>query len=307
MNMSESVKQEMQKAHTWTDGGDRVLILRRIAKDGTSHGGFSEWGKPDELNITIRPKEFVDAPTCGGGLHGWAWGMGLGEGCDYSLCDDRWLVVSAKPDDVVGEVDGGDKVKCREVVKIFDGTFAGAWAMINGGRHRLIAAMAASCVDATAASGDYSKLAASGHSSKLAASGDYSNLAASGHYSKLAASGHYSKLAASGDSSNLAASGDYSNLAASGHYSKLAASGHYSKLAASGDYSNLAASGKSSIAAAIGTNGIVAAGELGCIVSTYWDSENSRYRVVVGYVGQDGIEAGVSYRLNSDHKFEPMK
>ena len=227
----EPIVTKMVEPHEWTDGGDRVLILRRINKDGTSYGGFNKWGKPDELNITVQPEKFVNQPTCGNGLHGWPWGMGLGDGSDYSVVDDRWLVIAAKPEDVVGNVGGSTalKCKCREAVKIFDGTFAGAWALINNGRHRLIQAMTR-CV-----SSDGSQLAASGYGS------------------------------------------------------------------------HLAASGKSSIAAAIGIGSIVAAGELGCIVAAYWSAAEDRYRVVVGYVGENGIEPNTNYRLNAQHQFEAVK
>jgi hypothetical protein len=138
---------------------------------------------------------------------------------------------------------------------------------------------------------------ASGDSSKLAASGDASKLAASGDASKLAASGDASKLAASGDASQLAASGDYSQLAASGYYSQLAASGDYSQLAASGYSSKLAASGKKSIAVSAAPDCTAKVGEDGCIALAWWDEANKRYRMAVGYVGEDGIEADVEYRV----------
>ena len=323
---AEAIPTPTVQPHTFTDNGDRVLILRRISKDGMSHGGFAKWGAQSELNITVQPEVWNPTRSCGNGIHGWPWGIGLGDGADYDICNDRWLVVSAKPEDVVGELEGGWKCKCREVVKIFDGTYAEAWKVINDGRHRCIQAMSkADAAAATAASGDYSQLAASGDSSQLAASGDYSKLAASGDYSKLAASGDYSKLAASGDSSKLAASGDYSKLAASGHSSQLAASGdssqlaasgHSSKLAASGDYSQLAASGDSSKLAALGKSSIVAGiadscdlavGELGCIIATYWKQTENRYRVVVGYVGENGIKPNTRYKLNDRHEFEEVK
>ena len=173
-----------------------------------------------------------------------------------------------------------------------------------------------------AASGDYSNLAASGHNSTLAASGDYSKLAASGDYSKLAASGYNSKLAASGYNSKLAASGHNSTLSASGHNStlaasgdgsKLAASGHNSTLAASGDGSKLAASGDGSILAASGKNSICMAagyastaqvGENGVIVLPYYDG--IRTRVAVGYVGENGIEPNVEYKVNNNGIFEKV-
>ena len=164
-----------------------------------------------------------------------------------------------------------------------------------------------------AASGDDSDLAASGHNSKLAASGHYSTLAASGNYSDLAASGYNSKLAASGHNSKLAASGHNSKLAASGHYSKLAASGHYSKLVASGNYSDLAASGYNSKLVASGKNSICMAagyastaqvGENGVIVLPYYDG--IRTRVAVGYVGENGIEPNVEYKVNNNGIFEKV-
>ena len=120
---------------------------------------------------------------------------------------------------------------------------------------------------------------------------------ASWYSSQLAASGDSSKLAASGDSSKLAASGDYSQLAASGYSSQLAASGYSSKLAASGYSSKLAASGDSSIAMAASTNCAATAGERGCIVLTRWVESEKRFRVSVGYVGEN-IKAGVAYRLD---------
>ena len=155
-----------------------------------------------------------------------------------------------------------------------------------------------------AASGDGSKLAASGDGSKLAASGYNSNLAASGYNSNLAASGYNSKLAASGNYSNLAASGNYSKLAASGYNSKLAASGDGSNLAAFGDGSKLAASGKNSICMAAGYVSTAQVGENGVIVLPYYDG--IRPRVAVGYVGENGIEPNVEYKVNNNGIFEKV-
>ena len=152
-----------------------------------------------------------------------------------------------------------------------------------------------------AASGNYSKLAASGYESQLAASGNGSKLAASGYGSKLAASGNGSKLAASGYESQLAASGYGSKLAASGNYSQLAASGDYSKLAASGDYSQLAASGENCVCMAASLGSTARAANGGAIALTYRDGK--RYRIAVAYVGEDGIEPNVDYRVTDDGEF----
>ena len=147
-----------------------------------------------------------------------------------------------------------------------------------------------------AASGRYSLLAASGYGSQLAASGYGSQLAASGRYSQLAASGSYSLLAASGYGSQLAASGSYSLLAASGNGNQLAASGYGSQLAASGSYSLLAASGTRSVAVAAGFGSSASAGENGAFALPWLDGE--QVRIAVGIVGENGIKAGVLYRVD---------
>jgi|GEM_PF-1972053 len=302
----------------------KAYMLRTCAADGTSHGGF-RWPKEGPVSCP----DWDPKPECGHGLHGLLWGGG-----NLSLlsnADDAiWQIV-----EIEEWVEIDRKVKVPRGAVVYSGDMAGATVGIAmkwldhlkktnaftveggaaiGGSSQLAASGYSSQL---AASGDYSQLAASGYSSqlaasgnssKLAASGDSSQLAASGGSSKLAASGYSSKLAASGDSSKLAASGyssqlaasgDSSQLAASGGSSQLAASGDYSQLAASGDYSQLAASGDYSIAMCAGPNSTAAAGTNGTIALTWWDAEAKRFRVVVGYVGEDGIEAGVFYRVEN--------
>ena len=161
------------KPHSWTDGGDKVLILRRCNPDGSSSHNFT-W--PAEGHVEFA--DFNPQAVCGGGGHGWPWGMGLGEGSDYDIIDDRWLVIAAMPGDVVGELDRGEKCKVRACEIAYCGQFAGAWAMINGGRHRLIEAM--SKTGDEIASGDYSTAASSGDSSTAASSGHSSTAAHEG-------------------------------------------------------------------------------------------------------------------------------
>ena len=107
------------------------------------------------------------------------------------------------------------------------------------------------------------------------------------------------KLAESADKSDgslLAASGRYSLLAASGYGSQLAASGRYSQLAASGSYSLLAASGTRSVAVAAGFGSSASAGENGAFALPWLDGE--QVRIAVGIVGENGIKAGVLYRVD---------
>jgi hypothetical protein len=102
------------------------------------------------------------------------------------------------------------------------------------------------------------------------------------------ASGYGSKAASSGNYSTAASSGDGSTAASSGNYSTAASSGNYSTAASSGDYT---------VAMVAGISGRAKAGESGCIALCWYDG--TRNRIVVGYVGEDGIKADTWYRVES--------
>ena len=152
--------------HNFTDENGEVLILRRIPKsrvtDGSGKGKSFTW--PTGVGSVVECPDWNPEPKCGGGLHGWPCGFGLGEGCDYDIIDDIWLVIGAKPEDVVGELDGGAKCKFRRGTIRLEGSFGEAMAKV--------APVFRACVDARSASGEYSKLTTSGQYSNLAASGE---------------------------------------------------------------------------------------------------------------------------------------
>ena len=183
--LAKAVTKVPVEPHNWTDDGDKVLVLRRINPDGTSRGGF-KW--PDGIDVEVLCPDWNPEPVCGGGLHGWPWGMGLGDGCDYSIITDRWLVIAVAPSDIVGNIEKGLKCKFSRGIKIHDGTFSSAWALISSGRHRCIEAMAKDGAPSIS-SGNSSTAASSGNSSKAASSGDSSKAASSGDYSKAEQSG----------------------------------------------------------------------------------------------------------------------
>jgi hypothetical protein len=54
--------------------------------------------------------------------------------------------------------------------------------------------------------------------------------------------------------------------------------------------------------ATAGALGTATAGYSGEIRIRWWDDKHSRYRAVIGYVGEAGIEANVPYRLNDKHE-----
>jgi hypothetical protein len=133
---------------------------------------------------------------------------------------------------------------------------------------------------------------------------------AEGRKSRAASSGDSSRAASSGDSSRAASSGDSSRAASSGDYSRAASSGDYSRAASSGDYSRAASSGDRS-SAACDTNGFACIagiagrvkGNAGSALSLGYRDKDGRNRIAVGYVGENGIEADVWYRLNERGEF----
>jgi hypothetical protein len=76
----------------------------------------------------------------------------------------------------------------------------------------------------------------------------------------------------------------------------------YAGTATAGD-SGTATAGTHGTATA-GTHGTATAGENGILVLRYWDEKANRYRLVVGYVGEDEIKACVRYKLDAEHRFE---
>ena len=142
--------------HQWTNGDGEVLILKRINKDRSAKNGFAY---PSGVGQIVTVTDWDASPKCGGGIHGWPWGFGLGEGMDYDILEDIWLVLSAKPEHVIGGLDGGLKCKCKDPKIRFEGAFCDAWAIVSSEHTKIIQNMAAS------ASGDHSNLAASGDDS----------------------------------------------------------------------------------------------------------------------------------------------
>jgi hypothetical protein len=154
------------------------------------------------------------------------------------------------------------------------------------------------------------KSIAEGRKSRAASSGDSSSAASSGYSSSAASSGYSSSAASSGDCSSAASSGDSSSAASSGYSSSAASSGYSSSAASSGDSSRAASSGDTS-SAACDTNGFACIagiagrvkGNAGSALSLGYRDKDGRNRIAVGYVGENGIEADVWYRLNERGEF----
>ena len=122
--------------HEFTNADGEVLILRRIPKNritnGNGKGNDFIW--PSGVGTVVECPDWSPVPTCGNGLHGWPWGYGLGDGCEYDIIGDVWLVIGCRPEDVVGNIEGGQKCKFRRGVIRLEGGFGDAMARVTPGR-----------------------------------------------------------------------------------------------------------------------------------------------------------------------------
>jgi len=162
-----------------------------------------------------------------------------------------------------------------------------------------------------ASSGNYAQQASSGNNAKQASSGDNAKQASSGNYAKQASSGYNAQQASSGDNAKQASSGNNAQQASSGNYvqqassgnnAQQASSGDNAKQASSGDNAKQASSGDNCIIVNAGLNGKAKIGPSGCIVLSRWSKSEKRYRVSVGYEGEN-IKKDTWYTLDDEGNF----
>ncbi len=76
-------------AHQWKDANGEVLVVKAVTKDGKAYGGFQH---PLDIGAIVEAPDFLPTSECGNGIHGWALGLGLGEGRDIDWSADTFLV-----------------------------------------------------------------------------------------------------------------------------------------------------------------------------------------------------------------------
>lgn len=288
---------------------NRALALRTCAADGRSHGSFL-W--PTEIGSVVVCDDWRPDPNRGHGLHALLDGIGNFR----LLSNDLYAIWQVVEVDRSKCIDLGGKVKFESCILRYSGNMADAMAIIADYQVELstkTGEYSASCSSIqSSTSQNNTSLVALNEGSRLASSGYQTHLFSSGYCAGLASCASRNFLSTSGDSVRLATSGDFSKLATSGNFSKLASSGEYNRLSSSGIESKLVssgisnileASGRQSISVCAGLDGVAFAGEDGCIALAWWDEEKHRYRLKVGYVGEDGIEEDRFYRLDENNNF----
>ena len=206
-------------------------------------------------------------PHCGNGLHGALWGEGDGTLFSWDK-DANWLVVEVLERDII-DLDG--KVKFPKGTVVFCGDQKGATEYLysNGGAGRAI-------IGGTATAG-YRGTATAGY--RGTATAGYRGTATAGDYG-TATAGDY----------GTATAGDY-GTATAGDYG-TATAGNFGT-ATAGNFGTATA----------GYRGTATAGYRGILSIAWWDKDARRQRIMVAYVGEDGIEPNVAYKLDVNGKF----
>ncbi len=252
------------------------LLLRSCRADMTSHKGFV-WPESGPVECP----DWDTQPVCGGGLHG----LLLGQQNPGTWYDDGRIVVFEA--DAADVIDLGDKAKARCGTVVYCGDMVGASAYFaaNGGAEGLYRR--------AATGGDWSTLTG-GYWSTL--TGGYWSTLTGGYGSTL--TGGYRSTLTGGDWSTLTG-GDWSTL--TGGYGSTLTGGDGSTLTG-GDGSTLTGGDRSTLTGGDwstltgGDRSTLTGGDRSTLAFFWWDG---RRRLVVGYVGENGITPNTPHRLNA--------
>ncbi len=163
--------------YQWTNNSSEVLILRFADREGKAYQGFQH---PMEVGQAVTAPDWNAAPVCGGGIHGWPWGIGIGDGKepDWSAL---WQVYGVDPADIVGEIETGAKCKFRTGTLRYKGDWHGATNFILSGQMNWAfhasrgAASNSGDRGAASNSGDRGAASNSGYRGAALSSGEYSS------------------------------------------------------------------------------------------------------------------------------------
>ena len=190
----------IKKPHQWVNADGEVLILRFSNLDGTSKNGFQH---PMEVGGIVVAPDWDPQNVCGGGIHGWPLGLGLGEGKEPDW-HALWQVYSAKPEDVSGELEGGSKCKFKTGTLRFRGAWNDATDFVLSDQIKWVQYASSGAASATGWSGAAS---ATGWSGAASATGWRGAASATGESGAASATGWRGAASATGCSAAAVVTG----------------------------------------------------------------------------------------------------
>ncbi|MBG6316883.1 hypothetical protein I5I13_07260 [Pseudomonas aeruginosa] len=278
---------------------ETALVLRTCSADLTSHGGF-QW--PDKIGAVVEAPDWKKDNKCGHGLHGWLFGQGDHD-CSGTVgdADAKWLVVEVVLADLIAL---GGKVKFPRCTVRHIGGKASATQFLIANEPR---AAGVAVIGATLQAGDKELCQVGAYGTATAgykgtATAGYKGTATAGDEGTATAG--YKGTATAGDE-GTATAGDEGTATAGDEGTATAgnwgtATAGDEGTATAGNWGTATAGDKGTATA--GNWGTATAGEKGEVRIRYWDEKTERCRTVIGYIGEDGLEPNVPYKLNAGRK-----
>ncbi|NKJ03094.1 hypothetical protein [Rhizobium sp. SG741] len=149
--------------------------------------------------------------------------------------------------------------------------------------------------------------ASTGNGAHAASTGNGAHAASTGYRAHAASTGDYAHAASTGDYAHAASTGDYAHAASTGNGAHAASTGNGAHAASTGNGAHAASTGNGALSAALGARSTAKAEVGGGIVLAAYDETVFPAKLVAvraSLVGQNGIEAGKSYRLTTAGEFE---
>jgi hypothetical protein len=146
-------------------------------------------------------------------------------------------------------------------------------------------------------SGYDAQIGSSGNAAQIGSSGNAAQIGSSGNAARIGSSGDYARIGSSGNDAQIGSSGDDARIGSSGYDARIGSSGDDARIGSSGYAARIVATGENATIACAGIGARVKAGRNGCFALTWYDG--NRNRIVVGYVGEDGIKADTWYRVEA--------
>jgi len=271
-----------------------AYILRTCDADGVSHNGF-KW---PEAGL-VEALDWKPTNECGNGLHGFLNGEGDGALARFDS-DARWIIAEIED----GWIELNGKVKFPRAFVVHCGDRLSATRFIAE------AGCSGAIVGGTATAGNYGTATAGYRGTATA--GEYGT-ATAGEYGTATAGDRGTATAGYGGTAiareyGTATAGDcgtatagYSGTAIAGD--RGTATAGYGGTATAGDCGTAivgdrgtATAGDRGTATA-GYRGTATAGDGGTVLIRFYDG--NRYRIIAGYVGEDGIEPNTPYRVKN--------
>jgi hypothetical protein len=278
------------------------LVFRTCDKHGKSRNDF-QWNLAIG-GITTAP-DWKETTECGNGLHGFLNGEGDGSLADWSS-DAIWMVI--EPIGKVIDLDGKVKFESGKTIFVGDRLAATNYLYSQIGLSAI--------VGGTSTSGD-NGTSTSGYKG-TSTSGDYStstsrNYGTSTSGNKGTSTSGYYGTSTSGDK-GTSTSGDYGT--STSEYNGTSTSG-YKGTSTSGDYGTSTSGNKGTSTSGdkgtstsgdygtstSGNKGTSTSGYKGTILIKYWCKNSNRYKVKIGYIGENELKSNTPYRLDESNEF----